>query len=96
MAEITMRFNPTYNSVERVRVTMDPGETTLGLYLAKHVVENYISKGIPVEIHSGSFSLFVHQGIYILSRGGNKLASIALLRAFSSHVYVGGRKREAD
>lgn len=86
MSIITERFAP--SPVESVNIEMEPGETSLGLYEAKRVVEQYISKGIPVNITFEDYTLSVSHGAYHLFNDGHKLAAISLLRSLSCQAVL--------
>lgn len=86
MSEIREIYMPA--PVERVEAVMGEDEHTLGLYECKRLVEDFISKDVPVSLRRGTYEMNVNRGIYILASMGEKLSAIALLRAQSNQVYI--------
>lgn len=86
MSEIREVYQPA--PIESIDVLMSEDEHTLGLYECKRLVEEYISKEIPVTLRRGAYMMNVNRGIYILAGMGEKLSAIALLRAQSNQVYI--------
>lgn len=77
--------------VEAVSVYLEEGEKTLPLYESKRLVEEHISKGVPVFLYgTNGYSMKVHRGTYKLAESGDKLAAIIALRAQGYQVYVMG------
>lgn len=87
MAQVTVHYRNA--PVEAVSVYLEEGERTIPLYESKRLVEEHISKGVPVDILSLSgYRARVHRGIYKLAQENDMLAAIVLLRAQGYQVWA--------